>query len=200
MRSPSSIDGRPRRFDALFRLIGCLLPTSAPTRQHARATSLLWCLDLFVRHRLAVFHQELVTVFELHHAVRFHMQTVTYGCTTLVALPVKVGWLTVPAGVPALTASLDPLIVWFDGCVTLCDNVADGLPLVTALFVTLCDSVALGPAVVPVATPPVGFDVAIPIARALPPVAVLAMTCVPVVAAVVPPWRLCGCVWFGTSV
>lgn len=32
-------------------------------------------------------------------------------------------------------------------------------PDVTALFVTLCVSVALGPAVVPEATPPVGFPV-----------------------------------------
>ena len=52
-----------------------------------------------------------------------------YGCTTLVADPVK-------------------------ACVWL-----DPVPLVTALFVTLWVRVALGPAVVPVATLPAGFDV-----------------------------------------
>lgn len=46
-----------------------------------------------------------------------------------------------------------------DGCVTLCVSVADGLALVTALFVTLCVSVALGPTVVPVATLPAGLEV-----------------------------------------
>lgn len=41
--------------------------------------------------------------------VRSHIKTVMYGCTTLVALPVNVGALTVPVGVPALTAVVVPV-------------------------------------------------------------------------------------------
>lgn len=59
----------------------------------------------------------------------------------------NVGVLTVPAGVPALTAAELPLNVWSFGCVTECVNVALGLPDVTALFVTECDNVADGPPV-----------------------------------------------------
>jgi hypothetical protein len=86
------------------------------------------------------------------------------------------------------------------GCVTEWVRVALGLPEVTALLVGVWVSVAPGPAVVPVATPPVGLLVAIAIARALPPVAVEPMTLVSVVDPVVPPCMLCGWVWFGTSV
>lgn len=68
-----------------------------------------------------------VAIQKAAQAVRFHMYTTMYGCTTEVAAPVNVGCEIV-------------------GCVTACESVADGPALVTALFVTECESVADGPA------------------------------------------------------
>lgn len=84
-----------------------------------------------------------------------------YGCTTLVADPVNVGVETVPAGVPAETASLEPESVWAEGCVTEWVRMA------------------LGPVVVPVTTPPAGFCVAAVMPVVADAVVRVALVCVP---------------------